>query len=172
MLPPFIIDQIRRREEEERRRSELDRPRLELPVAPNEGPYDAPRLPAPQPRTGRADVNWLADSSAGPIVTRDGTGRTEVRWYTAGSWSKGATRFDEREEETYAVRDDDPAGATFRGAKSHRIAIGTRIIEVETRIEVLGAAEHLDVTVTRDLRENGRRLHHREWRERIPRRWH
>ena len=32
MLPPFIIDQIRRREEEERRRSELDRPRLELPV--------------------------------------------------------------------------------------------------------------------------------------------
>jgi hypothetical protein len=32
MLPPFIIDQIRRREEDERRRSELDRPRLELPV--------------------------------------------------------------------------------------------------------------------------------------------
>jgi hypothetical protein len=32
MLPPFIIDQIRRREEDERRRSELERPRLELPV--------------------------------------------------------------------------------------------------------------------------------------------
>jgi hypothetical protein len=31
MLPPFIIDQIRRREEESRRQ-ELDRPRLELPV--------------------------------------------------------------------------------------------------------------------------------------------
>ncbi len=31
MLPPFIIDQIRRREEEERRRDE-ERPRLELPV--------------------------------------------------------------------------------------------------------------------------------------------
>lgn len=31
MLPPFIIDQIRRREEEERRRDE-QRPRLELPV--------------------------------------------------------------------------------------------------------------------------------------------
>ena len=29
MLPPFIIEQIRRREEEERRR---DQPRLELPV--------------------------------------------------------------------------------------------------------------------------------------------
>jgi hypothetical protein len=33
MLPPFIIEQIRRREEEERcRREQLDQPRLELPV--------------------------------------------------------------------------------------------------------------------------------------------
>ncbi len=31
MLPPFIIDQIRRREEEESRR-DYDRPRLELPI--------------------------------------------------------------------------------------------------------------------------------------------
>jgi hypothetical protein len=33
MLPPFIIDQIRRREEEEARRRDEDQPRLELPVA-------------------------------------------------------------------------------------------------------------------------------------------
>jgi len=32
MLPPFIIDQIRRREEEELRRREPARPRLELPM--------------------------------------------------------------------------------------------------------------------------------------------
>ncbi len=34
MLPPFIIEQIRRREEEERRRRDhdRDRPRLELPI--------------------------------------------------------------------------------------------------------------------------------------------
>lgn len=31
MLPPFIIDQIRRREEEESRKHELEQPRLELP---------------------------------------------------------------------------------------------------------------------------------------------
>ena len=31
VLPPFIIDQIRRREEEERRRHEFEQPRLELP---------------------------------------------------------------------------------------------------------------------------------------------
>ena len=32
MLPPFIIDQIRRREEEESRKHELEQPRLELPL--------------------------------------------------------------------------------------------------------------------------------------------
>jgi hypothetical protein len=44
MLPPFIIEQIRRREEEARRRKEdLERPRVELPQdiyrpAPDEQP--------------------------------------------------------------------------------------------------------------------------------------
>ena len=38
MLPPFIIEQIRKREEEERRRYE--QPQLELPLAP---PDRAPR---------------------------------------------------------------------------------------------------------------------------------
>jgi len=32
MLPPFIIEQIRKREEEERRRHTQDQPRLELPL--------------------------------------------------------------------------------------------------------------------------------------------
>lgn len=31
VLPPFIIDQIRRREEAERRRHEFEQPQLELP---------------------------------------------------------------------------------------------------------------------------------------------
>jgi hypothetical protein len=32
MLPPFIIEQIRRREELERQKREADRPRLQLPL--------------------------------------------------------------------------------------------------------------------------------------------
>jgi hypothetical protein len=32
MLPPFIIEQIRRREEQERLKQEADRPRLQLPL--------------------------------------------------------------------------------------------------------------------------------------------
>lgn len=42
MLPPFIIDQIRRREEEERRRHEFEQPRIELP--------EEAKRPAPERR--------------------------------------------------------------------------------------------------------------------------
>ena len=42
MLPPFIIEQIRRREEQERARHE--QPRLEIPVD-----RPAPRVPPPPP---------------------------------------------------------------------------------------------------------------------------
>jgi hypothetical protein len=48
MLPPFIIEQIRRREEEERcRREQLDQPRLELPLD------DRRPVPARPPREER-----------------------------------------------------------------------------------------------------------------------
>ena len=40
MLPPFIIEQIRKREEEEKARYE--QPRLEIPVAPSRPRKDAP----------------------------------------------------------------------------------------------------------------------------------
>ena len=49
MLPPFIIDQIRRREEAVQRRQELDRPRLELPL----DVYH----PAPEPKPNEDDVS-------------------------------------------------------------------------------------------------------------------
>ena len=51
MLPPFIIDQIRRREEDERRRTELDRPRLELPVDAYQ-PQHEPAVEEDEPERG------------------------------------------------------------------------------------------------------------------------
>jgi hypothetical protein len=44
MLPPFIIEQIRRREEAQRRKSDAKQPRLELPVD-----VHRPRPGAPRP---------------------------------------------------------------------------------------------------------------------------
>jgi hypothetical protein len=57
MLPPFIIDQIRRREEEERRRIEREQPRVELPV-------DAYR-PAPRPQS---DADEPDDPERGVVI--------------------------------------------------------------------------------------------------------
>ena len=48
MLPPFIIDQIRRREEEERRRPA---PVIELPLPQSPAPRE-PRAPEEKPRRG------------------------------------------------------------------------------------------------------------------------
>lgn len=42
MLPPFIIEQIRQREERERQRQEEQQPRLELPLDRYPAPPRAP----------------------------------------------------------------------------------------------------------------------------------
>ncbi len=51
MLPPFIIEQIRRREEEERLRNDQPQPQLELPI---ERPM--PRAPRPPDENGERGV--------------------------------------------------------------------------------------------------------------------
>jgi hypothetical protein len=45
MLPPFIIEQIRRREQQERANREAQRPRVELPIGPLR-PLREPSFPA------------------------------------------------------------------------------------------------------------------------------
>ena len=48
MLPPFIIEQIRRREEQEHERARHEQPRLEIPV-------DRPRPRSPQAPDDKAE---------------------------------------------------------------------------------------------------------------------
>ena len=45
MLPPFIIEQIRRREEDDKRRREADQPRLEITIEAPYAPVERPRAP-------------------------------------------------------------------------------------------------------------------------------
>jgi hypothetical protein len=54
MLPPFIIEQIRKREEEERREKKGDLPRLELPLP----------LPGDRPPRGEAEE----DADRGVVI--------------------------------------------------------------------------------------------------------
>jgi hypothetical protein len=147
--------------------------RLELPRVPLRSAHGPPRLPAPAPRTRRPDVTWLADSSAGPVVHVDSAqGETTVAWFTSTASRIGEVRYQEVEEERYRVRDTDPAGATFDGRKSHTIVLGERTLQLETHLVVRGAADYLEVVFTRRVHEQGALVRTREWRERIPRRWH
>ncbi|MFC1642113.1 hypothetical protein ACFL5O_05410 [Myxococcota bacterium] len=62
MLPPFIIDQIRRREEEERRRrEEREQPRVEIPA---DTYHPAPGVPEHHDDADRGvvilDLGWSA----------------------------------------------------------------------------------------------------------------
>lgn len=50
MLPPFIIEQIRRREEEDRRSRRAEQPRLELPLD------IFPPRPDAEPKPAKDDV--------------------------------------------------------------------------------------------------------------------
>lgn len=53
MLPPFIIEQIRQREEQERRRHERQQPRLELPLdMPVRRPRKEEEVPAEEQDRG------------------------------------------------------------------------------------------------------------------------
>jgi len=57
MLPPFIIEQIRKRETEERARRHEEQPRLELPIPPPRSPMDRPENPdAPSDSTDRGVI--------------------------------------------------------------------------------------------------------------------
>lgn len=59
MLPPFIIEQIRKREEEEQRRRTVEQPRLELPI-------EYPVIP-PARRTER-DIDDELDRERGVVI--------------------------------------------------------------------------------------------------------
>ncbi len=58
MLPPFIIEQIRQREERERRNA--PQPFLELPVAPHTPPRGQPRDPEERDR-GVVIIDLMGD---------------------------------------------------------------------------------------------------------------
>lgn len=52
MLPPFIIEQIRQREEKERAQREDNRPRLELPIERYPSPPRKPDVEEDDPDRG------------------------------------------------------------------------------------------------------------------------
>ena len=99
MLPPFIIEQIRRREEREaehRRRESEERPRLEIPIDVNQ---PAPTLPEDEEDDdnpneyrylgyGDARAIWTPNRNTFTLMVRPGTEGTGVE----ATWSYPLTR--------------------------------------------------------------------------------
>lgn len=143
-----------------------------LPTAPPADVRRAPALPVPDERSARPGVAYLADSSYGPLVSRDADGATSVRWYTASTWRIGETHFADLEEEHYRVHDGAPERASFRGRAVREIIRDRDTLRLETRIGISGSRDALAVEVVRTLARDGAPLRTRRWQERIPRRWH
>jgi hypothetical protein len=59
MLPPFIIEQIRQREEKERARREDNQPRLELPLDRHPAPARKPEHEEDDPNRGVVILDLL-----------------------------------------------------------------------------------------------------------------
>ena len=143
-----------------------------MPTAPPANARRAPTLPAPDARTSRPGVEYLTDSTYGPLVSREADGATSVRWFTASTWRIGETRFADLEDEHYRVHDREPAAASFRGRAVREIIRDSDTLRLETRIGITGSREALEVEVVRTLTRDGAPLRTRRWQERIPRRWH
>jgi hypothetical protein len=145
---------------------------LELPVlAPGTG--RTPDLPAPQPREERTDARDLP-GGAWPSVQRvdrdEKTGTTRVLWEGESFSEVQDRRFRITARLAWDTRDADPAHSGFLGEETTHIDLPHgRALDLRTRIELRSDAAAFHLTVTRELRENGRPVRERTWREAIPR---
>lgn len=72
----------------------------------------------------------------------------------------------------YTTSDTNPANSSYRGEMITTIVSATRTIKLKTLIEVNSDAENFNVSVTRDLFENGKRVRRKRWQEAIAREHH
>ena len=61
MLPPFIIEQIRRREEQEQERARHEQPRLELPIDIDRPLPRSPQAPDDKAERGVVIIDLMND---------------------------------------------------------------------------------------------------------------
>lgn len=100
---------------------------------------------------------------------------TGVTRYVSGSRSVydiKRRQFTVETSNVYTTSDTNPANSAYHGEMSTTIVSATRTIKLKTLIEVCSDAENFNVSVTRDLFANGKRVRRKRWREAIPREHH
>lgn len=142
--------------------------RFDLPtIGTSSGRY--PRLPAAAKKKDRPDAKF--------ITIRDGKPDFEKKWTRT---KDGGVRYTHRVRTVYRVRSrrievnglnawmtsaKNPAESRYLGMMSHKIETRHRKICVRTRMEVRSDKTHFHLTVTRTVKESGRLVRRKTWRE-------
>ena len=151
---------------------------VSLPVVPTEA-RETPAWTPPEPRLQRPDARY-GECDSWPNGTQEWTrdqlrGEVRYEWRTSCAWeldAEGETparRFRSTERNLYAVNENDPARATFRGDETHTIELPARRLELRTTLEVRSDATTFYVVFTRRILENERLVREKQWAEEIPR---
>lgn len=146
--------------------------RLVLPILRlrRHEPGQAPSFLAPEPTPGPAGVRtegsvfpgaWSVETAASGLVSADWHGETRTRF----PWGRQRRR----ERLVYSVEDRRPALAGVRGGADVAWDLDGRRVVWRSELEVRSTANELLYAYRRELREQGRIIRERSWRETIPR---
>lgn len=145
---------------------------LELPVIPAD-PGQPADLPHPEPREERADARALPGGGwprSFKVVRDELTGETTVTWEGESLSEVENRRYRVTESLAWSTRDDDPARSGFLGEETTHLDLPGRTLDLRTRIDLRSDATTFHLAVTRELKENGKPVRERTWRQEIPRR--
>ena len=146
--------------------------RLELPVIPVKR-RPAPAFEPPEKRETRADARDLG-SDVWPQGTSEwkrdiGRGLVSYEWSGRSRYEIGDRRFQATEKNYYETNEKNPAETRFIGEDSDRIELSGRNIYLLTNVEIRSDEKSFQVTLLRQIFENGKLVRRREWKEAIPR---
>jgi hypothetical protein len=70
---------------------------------------------------------------------------------------------------TFKVKDDDPAHASYVAVSDYAITLPGRAIKLDAKYTLVSDEKNFNLTVTRRLSENGKVVREKRWDKMIPR---
>jgi putative CocE/NonD family hydrolase len=148
---------------------------LTLPVVPT-GSGVKPRLPrvAKKLYCPHGEDVYLEDGKEDSKreVIRRADGSVSFCLASRSAYDIKRRRFITEGSNTWTTNDKTPEASKYEGEMKTTIITASRKLTLKTRILVESDKKNFHVTVTRDLRSNGRKLRSKTWTKSIPRRLH
>ena len=146
--------------------------RIELPVIQPER-FERPTFQPPEPDESGSEGRYLesVDWPAGLYDWKRDlyNGRASLEWKGHGEYLMRDEHHWTWERNYYEVNENDPADARFEGEGGRRIEVRGRTLEFKSEIEVRSDEKSFHVRIVRTVKQNGKAVRTREWKESIPR---